>query len=243
MNFFQNSSVKRALFIVAHPDDEVLGAGGTIKRLTSSGIHVSLLVFTDGVSSRYKNINDPEQLNECGVKKLSRTQALHKTSKLLGIERVSLLDFPDNELDSISTLTLAKEIEAAIDETRPNLIFTHSVNDLNQDHRAVSYATDVASRPIINVKLPPSDKLHAVLKFRVISACEYNFYNQFKPNLFLDIESYLDIKKEALTLYSEELCKYPHPRSEEGLDITANFSGLKVGLDSCEEFEITWLRM
>lgn len=243
MDFFQNSSIKRVLFVVAHPDDEVLGAGGTIKRLTESGKNVSLLVFTDGVSSRYKNISSSEQADEYEAKKFSRKKALLAASKFLGIRNVELLDFPDNELDKFSTLLLAKEIEKAIDEFRPNLIFTHSVNDLNQDHRAVSYATDIASRPIINLERSPSAKLYALLKFRVISASEYNFYNEFKPNLFLDVQNYLDIKKQALSLYSDELCQIPHPRSYEGLEITANFIGLKVGLNSCEEFEITWLCM
>ena len=136
------------------------------------------------MSSRYKNIIDPEKLKECEQQKISRAQALERSSKLLGIESVSLLNFPDNELDSTSALTLAKEIEAAIDKSRPNLIFSHSANDLNQDHKAVSRATDIATRPIMNAKLPLSDKLLAVLKFRVISAYEHNFYNQFQPNLF-----------------------------------------------------------
>lgn len=238
LSFFRN--INRALVVVAHPDDEVLGAGGTIKLMTDAGIDVSLLVFTDGVSARFSNmLNEEAKINA----RMERKEALSKACSILKIKSFELLDYPDNQLDEVATLILAQEIERRIQQNKPNLIFSHASEDLNQDHIAVSNAVNIASRPLVNLKVRADEKLQGVITFQVISSMEYYFNNIFKPNLFVDISAHIDIKKDALEAYDKELNNYPHPRSKEGLDIHAKFNGLKVAEECCESFKINWLKM
>lgn len=238
ISFFQN--IDRVLVVVAHPDDEVLGAGGTIKLMTDAGIDVSLLVFTDGVSARFSDsLNDEKKTNA----RTDRNEAFHKACSILGIKHFELLDYPDNRLDTCAALILAQEIERRIEQYKPNLIFSHTSEDLNQDHRAVSNAVDIASRPLVNLNSDTHEQLHGVVNFAVISSMEFCFNNTFKPNLFVDISSQIDDKKKALAVYDKEVNSYPHPRSAEGLEIHAKYNALKVAENFCEAFNISWLKI
>ena len=129
---------KRCLVAVAHPDDETLGCGGFIRKLSKSGAETMVLTMTDGVSSR-------SGTNE--TQKKQRKKSFHTALNLLGVARQQQFDLPDNRLDTIPLLEISKIIEAAVADFRPQIIITHSDADLNQDHRVVSEATKIAGRP------------------------------------------------------------------------------------------------
>ena len=126
------------LFVVAHTDDETIGSGGTIARHKSLGDKVYAMSFTDGISSRKKNQD----------KKIrQRLEASKKASKILGFKWIKNLDFPDNELDSVSLIKIIKEIEKVKRILKPNIVYTHCFSDLNIDQRIVAQATLTAFRP------------------------------------------------------------------------------------------------
>ena len=129
---------ERCLVAVAHPDDETLGCGGFIRKLSKSGVETMVLTMTDGVSSR-------SVTNE--TQKKQRKKSFHTALNLLGVVRQQQFDLPDNRLDTIPLLEISKIIEAAVADFRPQIIITHSDADLNQDHRIMSEATKIAGRP------------------------------------------------------------------------------------------------
>jgi len=122
------------LVLAAHPDDETLGCGSTIARLAREGYDISLLTFTDGISARNSTLS-------------SRTKVLVKVCKILGIDKLLSGDFPDNAMDTISLLTIIKYIEYFIKDKHFDIIFTHTPECLNIDHRIVYQATMTAFRP------------------------------------------------------------------------------------------------
>ncbi len=228
----------KILVLVAHPDDEVLGMGGTIKKFTKNNHTVKIVIFATGISSRrssnFKNSTNyvvnkkiNSEMNK-QIKKL-KSDALSACKKL-GVSDVEFLDFPDNEMDLVSELEITKKIEKIIKEFNPEQVFTHSGFDVNVDHRKIYSATLTATRP------KPGIKIKKVYSFEVPSSTEWFFPSQFSPNVFVNIEKELKIKKEALQKYKSEINDFPHPRSIEALDVIAKKWGTVSGFKSAEAF-------
>ena len=220
----------KTLIIAAHPDDEVLGCGGTIARLAASGDDVHIVIAGDGITSRYEH---PENADS------SLVQSLHATSKqvgtILGAKSVTLLRFPDNRFDTAPLLELVKKLEALIDELRPEAVYTQHGGDLNIDHQLVFRASLTATRPMAEASVK---RLYA---YPVGSSTEWafdQFAPTFKPNSFVDISSFLETKLAAMGLYESECRPAPHPRSREVLRATAAHWGSAVGLAAAEPFAL-----
>lgn len=214
------------LVVVAHPDDEVLGCGGTISKYASQGATVNVAVLADGTSSRSKEKIDADE--ELRVRK----SAAKKANKILGVDQVIFGHFPDNRMDSVDLLDVVKYVERLIDELRPDVVFTHHTNDLNIDHCIVSQAVCTACRPQV------SCSVKSILFFEIPSSTEWqiNSVNAFSPDLFEDITDYLAKKNQALEVYSMEMRDWPHSRSIEGVTHLAKWRGATVGVDSAESF-------
>ena len=143
------------LIIVAHPDDEVLGMGGTIKKLTKNGDDVKIVIMATGISSRrstnYKNSTQYEIDNQTMKKINEQILKLRKDAKnaseILGVRDIQFENFPDNEMDTVSNLQITKKIEEIIQSYKPNVVYTHSQFDINVDHRALYFSTITATRP------------------------------------------------------------------------------------------------
>ena len=131
---------KKVLIIAAHPDDEVLGCGGTINKLSKKKFNIKSVFFADGESSR--NVN-----NKLNLKISKRKNDAIKASKILGYKKLKFYDFPDNKLYSVDFLKIIQVIEKEISIFKPEIIFTHFENDLNLDHSILSRATTTACRP------------------------------------------------------------------------------------------------
>lgn len=229
----------KILVISAHPDDEVLGAGGTILKHAQSGDEVKIIIMATGIMARrksgLKNDTNYSPTNSELSKMKKEIQLLKKdakrAAKTLNVSNISFYDLPDNEMDSIPLLKVVKIIENEIKNEKPDRIYTHHRNDLNIDHRIVFQACLTASRPI--------NKKHIeLISFEVPSSTEWNYPNTFNPNYFVKIDKQISKKINAMKCYKTELQKFPHTRSLEYLKINANRWGAISGNIAAEAFEI-----
>ena len=212
---------EKILIICAHPDDETLGLGGTILLQTLKGSEVFVLIFSDGELSRGKAVSQVKQ----------REKQAKKVAKILKIKEIKLLGYHDQKLDTIPLIELANHIEESIKKWKPTIIYTHFWGDVNQDHRVLFDATSIATRPT------PKSKIKKVICYETPSSTEWS-HNNFKPNLFVDINSVLKTKLKALNHYKQEMGKYPHPRSTEAIISRSNYWGSSVGMKNAEAFII-----
>jgi len=221
---------KRILIIAAHPDDEVLGCGGTIARYAKEGQDVFIAILGEGITSRYESRDqaDKKALRELHEKSLS-------VGKYLGTKEVYSFDFPDNRFDTIPLLDIVKKIESLIEKIKPDTIFTHHIGDLNIDHSITFRAVLTATRPV------PECPVKSLYTFEIPSSTEWAFAQMshaFSPNFFVDIKDMLNDKVKAMALYDDEIRLFPHPRSIESIKNHAMNWGTVVGVSAAEAFEM-----
>jgi LmbE family N-acetylglucosaminyl deacetylase len=215
------------LILVAHPDDEVLGCGGTIAKLAEQGAIIHVAFLADGVSSRKGRDTDVQ------IELRSRRAAAQKACDILGVKSVSFGDFPDNRMDTIPLLEIIQAVETLIAKHRPEMVFTHHAGDVNVDHRRMHEAVAAACRPQCG------HPVNTLLCFEVPSSTEWQLPGSapvFTPNWFIDISSTLARKLTALEAYAEELRTWPHPRSAQGVEHLAHWRGATVGVNAAEAF-------
>lgn len=221
---------KKILVVAAHPDDEILGCGGTIAKYVKQGHKIKTIILTRGVSSRFKN--DSYKINKL-QKKLNNASKL--ANKAIGVKDLKFFDLPDNQFDQTSLLSLVKIIEKEIKIFKPCTIFTHYINDLNIDHQYTSKAVITAARP------HSKSLVREILFFEINSSTDYQINSngfQFQPNLFIDISKTIKQKKGALKAYNAEMMSYPNSRSIKSV-INRNLAlGNSVGLEAAEAFQI-----
>ena len=206
----------RILIFAAHPDDEVLGMGGTIKKLSNQN-QVDLCVVSEGASAQY---TDEKMIQK-------RKEACKKSSKILGIKNISFLDFPDMRLDTIPHLEMNKSLEQIISKIKPKVVFTTPHHDLNKDHQIVFDSTLIATRSTTTgVKEILSYELPGVVK------------TPFLHNRYVDINNQIKYKINASKMYKSEVEKFPHPRSIKAIENLSIQRGIESGLKNAEAFEI-----
>lgn len=218
------------LVIAAHPDDEVLGCGGTMAKLAEQGVRVHILILGEGITSRF---------DERGAADPAALAALHARSRqagaIVGAQSVSVLDLPDNRFDSVPMLDVVKRIERAIEERKPEVVYTQHGGDLNVDHVVTFRATLTATRPMADCGVK------AVYAYEVASSTEWafgRFSPAFEPNAFIDIAATLERKIAAMETYESEARAFPHPRSPEALRAIALRWGSVVGRPAAEAFQL-----
>ena len=219
--------MKKVLVIAAHPDDEVLGIGGTVAKLSAEGVECHLLIVTDGSSSQYR---DSDHLHEIIEAKKLETKGCADT---LGFKSIHYGELPDMKLDKTPHVVINQVIEKVIDEVQPDTVFTHFWGDVNRDHQEVYKSTLVAVRPVMG------QVVRELYCYIVPSSTEWTpdkADTMFMPNYFVNIEKYAEQKYKAFACYSTELREYPHPRSIQYLRETDKAAGLRVGLLAAEEF-------
>lgn len=205
----------KILVIAAHPDDEVLGCGGTIAKLTSTGNDVCICIISEGASAQY---SDP------GFIDLRRSSA-KKAAETLGARRIRFFDFKDMKLDMVPHVDINRTIEQIIDEEHPQIIYTHSPHDINKDHRIIFESTLVAARPFRR-------EVAELISYEIPGTYLY----PFDPNYYEDITSTLEIKLAAFKNYVSEVEQSPRPRSLETITAWAAVRGSQAGLKYAESF-------
>ena len=221
---------EQILVVTAHPDDEVLGCGGTIARLAQEGYDVCIAILGEGITSRYQQREQADQ---------ALIEALHarvrQVAELLVAKDLFLYDLPDNRFDTVPLLDVIKIIEELVERLQPQVIYTHHGGDLNIDHVVVHRAVLTATRPVAGC---PVGEIYA---FEVPSSTEWafgQFQPAFRPNVFVDISNTLETKIQAMQLYESEARPFPHPRSPEALRAIARRWGSVVGVEAAEAFEL-----
>ncbi len=221
------------LVVVAHPDDEVLGAGATIYKLTKQGHSVNVCIMSSEVKAR-NHRPKIKDLNE----------DINKSINLLGINKVIKGKFPNIEFNTVPHLKLVQFIEKAIEETKAEVVFTHHPADLNNDHLHTSLACQAAVR--LFQRRPEVSQLKEFLYMEVLSASEWGLnktVNQFNPNTFIEVgKEAVEKKIAALSMYRGVMRPYPHPRSAEVLTGLAAYRGGQAGMVYAESFESVFRR-
>lgn len=221
----------RILTIAAHPDDEVLGCGGTLARCAGEGAEIHVGILGEGISSRYAAPGDAPASVLDDLRADARAAA-----EALGVRAVSFGGLPDNRFDEVSLLDIVKQVERWIVEARPDAIYTHHPGDLNLDHGLTFRAVLAATRPgASGVDVPD------VYAFEIPSSTEWAFQRiepVFRPSVFVDIWRHLDAKITAMQCYRSERRRPPHPRAPESLRATAARWGAVAGMAGAEAFEL-----
>lgn len=223
-------ATSRVLVIAAHPDDEVLGCGGTAARLIGEGHEVHFAILGEGMTSRH-----PQRSNADAKQLAILHQQTHAAAEKLGVKNVALHKLPDNRLDTVPLLEVVKLVEDLVDRVKPEVIYTHHAGDLNVDHGVINRAVLTATRPIAG---QPVLEIYA---FEVPSSTEWAFQRielSFRPNVFVDITRTLEAKIAAMECYESEKREFPHPRSPEALRAIATRWGSVVGCGAAEAFEL-----
>ena len=204
----------KILVIAPHPDDEVLGMGGTIKKLSKKN-KIILCVVSEGATAQYK---DKKMIKV-------RRDSCKKTAKILGISQTIFLDYPDMRLN-LSHLDINKKLEEIIEKYRPEIVYTAPKNDLNLDHQIVFNSTLVACRPKSGVK--------QILCYEI----QGNTKVPFAPNVFENIEKEFPYKIKGFKMYKSEIEEFPNPRSIAAIENLAIQRGIESGTKKAEAFEL-----
>lgn len=217
------------LVLAAHPDDEVLGCGGTILKHVKNGDEVHVVILAEGVTSRSDGRNK-EQHEE---KLAELADAAVRANDVLGVSSLTLLKFPDNRMDSVDLLDVVKVVEGIIDKLQPKVIYTHHAGDVNVDHCVLNKAVITACRPI------PGHLVEDILFFEIPSSTEWQVPGSapvFAPNWFVDVTETMSTKLEALRAYASEMRDWPHPRSDKAVAHLASWRGACIGTEAAEAF-------
>jgi len=220
--------MKKILIIAAHPDDEILGCGGTIVRLVNEGNEAYTLILGEGITSRDEKRDRKKRESE--IKELKKQ--IYEANEIISVKKIFTFDFPDNRFDSVPLLEIIKKIEKIKNQIKPDIIFTHYKNDLNIDHKKTYEAVLTATRPM------EKEMVKTIYSFEILSSTEWNYPTTFSPNIFFDISKTLDKKIEAMKHYKNELHSFPHPRSIETIKSNAKTWGSKIGCQYAEAFEL-----
>ena len=212
----------KVLVMAPHPDDEVLGCGGTIAKHGKKGDEAYLCVVTKAYTPDWS-----EEFIE------NRRNEVARANEILGIKKTYFLDLPTAKLDTIPQKELIKLISQCVDAVSPEIVYLPYWGDLNKDHRLVFEASLVALRPL------RASIVSRILCYETLSETEWGAplaASIFAPNIYIDIADTLDDKLKAMSAYPSELRDYPHPRSLEMLKVLARKRGSEAGLTAAEAF-------
>lgn len=227
-------SSANVLIVVAHPDDEVLGAGGAASTWTDQGARVQACILSGGVTARRHRPPDADLVADTA----SASAALGMPAPFMGA-------FPNIAMNTVPHIELVQFIESAIEETGAQYLITHHPNDLNDDHRQTSAAAQAAAR--LSSRRPGLPALLGLHYMEVPSSTDWAFVNAsapFRPNAYVELgETGLQRKLDALACYRDVMRPFPHPRSHEVIRALATVRGGEAHLLLAEAFETTFHRL
>jgi LmbE family N-acetylglucosaminyl deacetylase len=208
---------RRVLVIGAHPDDEVLGCGGTAALHARAGDEVTAVIACEGESLRY------------GPGGVGQAEHIQRAAEVLGLQATRQLGFADQRLDTLSLVDLIMPLERVVRDVRPAVVYCQFGGDANRDHELLFRAALVATRPI-------EPYIEAVYAFDTASSTEWGYPRSFVPDTWIDIAETLEQKLCAMRCYESEVRPYPHPRSIEALQHKARAWGNQCCMEAAEVF-------
>ena len=222
---------KKLIVIAAHPDDEIIGCGGTLLKLQKQKYEINLVFISDGVRGRMSKKTDELQI----VNKIKlREEKARMVAKKLNVKNIFFLNYPNLQLHNSDKLEIVKKLIDILNIIKPDTVFIHSNKDLNPDHRIGNECSITALRPTL--KKNPS----SIYAFEIPSSTDWSLgqFGVFRPNLFIDIEKEFKQKSKLLDIYKNEFWKYPHPMSKKYLKHHSMVVGSPHCLKYCERFEV-----
>lgn len=214
----------KVLSVGAHPDDEVLGMGGTLLKLSRQKNKIYMLTLTLGETARGKQMSNGH---------LRKRQA-GKVATKIGATLLPIQNFPDCSFDTVPLITITKTIEKVVKDIRPEAIYTCHGGDLNIDHQRTFQAVMTACRP-------GKTSVKKIYSFEVLSSTEWQpkiAAHAFLPNTYIDIEKFVKGKIGLLQIYRQEMAEFPFPRSATGIKTLARLRGMESGLKFAEAFQL-----
>lgn len=219
------------LIVVAHPDDEALGAGATIHKLIQEGHKVAVVTMANHAAARANisaTLGDDQK----------------EAFEIMGVSKSYAADFPNIKMNTVPHLDLVQFIEKCIEDFEADAIITHHPSDTNNDHVITSYAVQAACR--LFQRKPNVPALKELLYMEVPSSTEWSFdssANRFAPNYFVEIgKDGVKLKLKAIEAYKGVMRPYPHPRSSEAIEGLAAYRGSQAGCSYAEAFECVFRR-
>lgn len=215
--------MKKILLVAAHPDDELLGCGGTIAKAVKMGDQIKTVILGEGMLSRKHATDSLTKLRDDSK----------KANHILGVDSVTFYQLPDNAFDTIPLLSIVRIVEREVEEFTPEVIFTHYGHDLNIDHRRTFEAVLTACRPQPKLRYPD------IYSFFIASSTDWidgTAFPSFAPNVYFDISDTINQKLDALACYVTKMKEFPHSRSLESLRIFSQYWGNRVGKNYVEPF-------
>ncbi|MBY0449754.1 MAG: PIG-L family deacetylase [Cyanobacteria bacterium] len=227
---------QRILVVAAHPDDEVLGCGGTMAWHAFQGDEVFCIILAEGLTSRDASRNRTEHASAIATLQNTAKAA----AQVLGIQETTCYSFPDNRMDGVERLEVVKIVEAHIQELQPTIVYTHHAGDVNIDHQVTHHAVVTACRP------QPGSMIQSLLFFEIPSSTEWQTAISappFVPQWFQNIQpedkpDFLGIKCQALDVYQAEMRPWPHSRSIQAVQHLAHWRGASAGYPAAEAFAL-----
>lgn len=216
---------KNVIVISAHPDDEILGVGGTLLKHAKNGDSIFWLITT--------NIYEKDGFSKERV--VSREEEINKVMKEVGIKKVFKLNYSTMMLSNSALITMVPEISSIFTEVRPEVIYCLNRSDAHSDHRITFDAVMACTK---SFRYPFIKK---VLMYECISETEFApvlAEKAFLPNYYVDISQFLNKKLEIMRIYESELGEHPFPRSERNIEALATFRGASVGVEYAEAFQL-----
>ena len=220
--------MKAAVVIAPHPDDETLGAGGTIKRLSDSGFRVVVVTVAAHMPPLYS-----EEVHQTTVREAKAAQ------EVLGVSESVFLDKPAVHLGDTSVAEFNSLIQLQVERFEPQVLLI-PFYDRHIDHRMIFDACMVAARPV-----GVGRTIDLVAAYETISETHWNAPHiepSFIPNFCVDITEQIETKIEAMRCFESQLHEFPGPRSAEALRALALFRGSQAGYGYAEAFQIIRMR-
>lgn len=214
--------MKRLLVISPHPDDEILGCGGTIIRSIAEGNEVYVCIVTKGCLPLY---------NQERIEK--NRQDMFLCHQHIGIKKTFTLDFPAAMMEKVERHELNGRILDVIREIQPDEVYIPHWGDMQKDHKIVAEAAMVALRPKY---YPQVKKIYGYETMSETAWNSPNVQNEFIPNVYVDISDYIEAKKDALSFFSLQVSPFPDARSLEAVEALAKYRGALMNKRAAEAF-------
>ena len=228
--YLMNLKNSRILVVAAHPDDDILGCGGTLLKAKSLKTKIKILYLGEGVSSRF-GIGKENSIASLKAREVRKKECLNSL-KVIGVNDYVFEERFCTRFDEYPLLDLVKSIEREISKFKPTLIFTHNQSEVNIDHKLSYDAVEVASRPKKNCSIKK------VYSFEIVCSGNWKFNKSFSPTTYVDISNFIDKKLKSWRIYKSESKKFPFPRSDEGLKTLARYRGMQSYLKYAEAFKL-----